>query len=610
MSCFPRLHLSRLALQGRFLLPSSFASTSAARYGRNVSQPTLRIQSNRLAHTLKQHALPEPLASELHKLIGPLEESNDGILSKELVKQLARDDIDLRHSETFMNLVKSTRESCILQQLLSCNQLSTAAFIITSLLKHSNETARLVILDNCGHLLARGNTEVVFDIFMFWRDHFDFSYSEELPKDPLSLAGILISLACDTGKPLLAASLCLRLDQVGLLHQESLQKTVSLLLISHPSQNQYFIKAISELHIRLKTTPLELTTKQKGQLLQLSAYLSHDKFPSMINDTYNLAQNIPGGDVPISILFKIIKDNLRYNNTSRAALIAREITKRQLLLDQYDLEVLGLMIREFSKTRKYLDIAHYLVGIIPDDYFTIEGLTEVLLSYCARTKNQDLAVRVYSKLEAPIPRSVLTSLLHLHISFGDNGGAEKILLEIARRNDAIRPVEFGMIVQAALQQSLDKAAGIARKNSPHVAKLAYGSIINAAIEEGNMEVADEFIDLAYENLSENDRMFDTISSLIIKKILKTENSREARLQWLQWKSQMHLSSKIRLPNRSVQIINLRAIADKAMEEGDTSVVNWTIQELRHLGMHMSDIRKELSKRSQLKNITSQFLKPS
>lgn len=642
MSCFTRLPLNRFVFQGRILRPLEFFAQFSAKTGRSTSKNPSTISQSLfciysrlpLSHTSRRFIqtltnvtstvtpFPESIEIAIQNLVGSdTHESHAQSLSSELSKSLSRKDVInmLIGSHEFLPLFTDSQNhrpsTCILDLLLSHNRISTAALFIVALLNiHSKEQGHMLLLDSCGHLLVKGQSDYVFQILKFWSEYFiqsNLHRSESLIPDASSLAKDLISLAGSIGKPLLAASLCLRLDEVGLLDQDTLQQTVSLLMISHPTQNQFNIKTISELHKQLKNTQVELTTEQKGQLLQMASNFSYDKFPSMLNDTFNLVQHIPGGDVPVSSLFKMIKSNLRYNNTSRAAVIAREISQRQLTIDQYDLEIMGLMIRNFSKTRKYLDIAHHLVSIIPEEYYIVEGLTEILLSYCARTKNQELAVTVYSQLEAPIPRSVLTALLHLHISFGDSGGAEKILLEIARRNDALRPVEFSMIVQAALQQNLEKAANLARKNAPQVAKLAYGSIINKAIEENNMDIADEFIDLAYENLGENDRVFDSISTLIIKRILKQENSQEARLQWIQWKSASHKTSKIRLPKRNIQIINLRAIADKAMSEGNSHVVNWVVQELRHLGMHMSDIRKELSKRSNLKTIESpQFLKPN
>lgn len=597
MSYFTRLYSSRFALKGQTLRQLPSLSHFAAK--RNNCVP-LFFQSHRYIQSIDR-PFPDQLDSEIRNLVGPISEQQDGTLATELPRLYDSSPIEPKA------LTKMVSDSNLIEELLSHQRFAAASLIIVSLLK-THEIGKLLILDSCARLLIKGSIDEVNQILHFWSHYF----RQDQVKSPselnaCSLAHELILIACNLGKPLAAASLCLRLDEAKLLDQEMLNLTVSLLLIPHVTQNQFNIKTIVEMYKRLKNTRLELTSDQKAQLLKLSRQLSYDKFPSMLNDTFNVVRKIPGGDVPIKYLFKMIKDNLLVNNSSRAALVTKELLKRNLPIDQYDLEVLGLMIREFSKNRKYQDIAHHLVAQVPEDYYTVEGLTEVLLSFCARTKNQELAVTIYSKLEAPIPRSVLTSLLHLHISFGDNEGAEKILLEIARRNDAIQPVEFSMIVQVALQQSLEKAVDLARKNSPHVAKLAYGSIINEAIEQDNMDVADEFIDLAYENLSYNDHVFDTISTLIIKRILKKENSREARLQWLQWKSGAHASSKIRLPRKGAQIISLRAIADKAMAEGDVNVMHWAVQELRHLGMHMDDIRKELSRRSKAKQVPSAFL---
>lgn len=80
--------------------------------------------------------------------------------------------------------------------------------------------------------------------------------------------------------------------------------------------------------------------------------------------------------------------------------------------------------------------------MIPPDMYLSEGLIETLLSYCARVRNEELAMKLYQSLETPIARSVLTALLHLHISFDDNDGAEKVLAEISRRGDFYGPWSF------------------------------------------------------------------------------------------------------------------------------------------------------------------------
>lgn len=567
---------------------------------RHLATSNYTIKSSRFPrlylHRLHS-SIPLELEAKIENLVGPRTKTNHASLPQELNTHFSE---SLPHTKDFIEL---TTGSHIVEQLISEKKNTEAALFIVSLLKNQNVGAR-ILLDTCARLLSKSSVIPVTQILQFWHDKFDLAVKPGT--DVHELAALLVSTACNKGDPLAAASLCLILDNAKILSQWCVDQTVSSLLLHNGDRTQYNIKAILELNKRLQNTSVVLSSHQKGQLVRLGTELSSEKFPSMLNDTFNLAIHTAGGEIPYREMFNMIRSNLLYNNTSRAALIATALYNRGTSIENYDIHVLGLMIKKFSKTRKYLRIARHLVSLVTEEYYNVEGLTEILLSYCARTKDQDLAVKVYAQLNAPIPRTVLTSLLHLHISLGDNEGAEKILKEISRRNDALLPVEFSMIVEVALQQSLDKAVELVRKNTPSFAKFAYGPVINKAIELGEVEIADEFINLVYNNFHHNDIVFDGIATLIIKRILKTQTSRDARLQWLQWKSGNHPRPKIKLPSESTQIISLRAIADRAMVEGDSSVVHWVVQELRHLGMHMSDIRKELLKRKNAHNISSHF----
>lgn len=542
-----------------------------------------------------------------------LEERSDANLIEELYrlqsdKTLICQVIDSQDFFDFLvNLKNNYPESHGLLTLFLENNFSTAAFYIHTLLQNPNfEISTLLLLDDLVSLLLHGEIELVHSLLIYMkrskRKYNNLIDLNENEISPLSLSKILIEITCSIGKPLVAASFCLRFDELRLIDEKMIDRVMSLLLIPHPLQGTFYIKAISTLASKLQTVNITLSSEEKAKIIEQSFVSSKFDIPTLVNDSLDLTSKIAGGDVPTPLLFNILKLNLDANNTSRASTIAKTILERGTSINDYDYTVIGSAIRQFSKHRQYRNLAKALALIIPEDYYIVPGLTEALLSYCARTMDEELAVAVYSKLEMPLRRSVLTSLLHLHLAFDDNSGSEQILKEISRRNDALMPVEFSMIVQAMLRQNdgLEKAAAICRKNPPHLARLSYADIINSALTKGDTKIANEFIDIAYENLLENDSTFDTISVLIIKKILLTHGPVEARLQWLQWKSGSQKASKIRLPSPKHQIIALRSIFDKATADQNKSVVDWTFHELRHLGVHMSDIRKELSRRSTTK----------
>ncbi|CDO54143.1 similar to Saccharomyces cerevisiae YJL209W CBP1 Mitochondrial protein that interacts with the 5'-untranslated region of the COB mRNA [Geotrichum candidum] len=587
----------------------------------SISPSSRQISDKPISKTEASLSIPTPeppistlIDSTISELVGRKLDRCEKSLLDELNRlqsdRLAiRSLVDSEHYKDLITHVK-TEDHDTLSSLIANNCITTSAFYILSLLNLPNkDLGYVLLLDNCTSLLLEGKYDLVSQIFTFWNSKCHPTILSSFKVDPISssdpflIAAEIVNTACNMGKPLVASAICFRLDEAKLLRKPVVQKVIKLLLISHHLQGQFNIKAIVEMTKRIKTVQITLTTKEKSDIIELAIKLSKMAFPTLINDTYDFVNRVPGGMVPLRTLFELIKINLLHNNTSRASSLTKQILTRQPPAKKLNIEILGLMIREFSKNRKYRDLCKALIDIVPPEYYTADGITGPLFSYCARTKNRELAMEIYSQLEAPIKRNILTSLLHLHISFDDNEGAEKILQEITRRKETLLPIEFAMVVQGALAQKngLATATKLCRNSSPTVAKLAYGDILNHAIDHEEYDIFNEFIDLAYQNLPESDPIFDRISLLIIKKLLKSHGSKEARLQWIQWQSGSHKASKIRLPSTKKQIIAIRSIADKAIAEGNTQVINWSLHELRHLGVHMADIRKELSHRPKMKN---------
>lgn len=563
--------------------------------------------------------MPEPslstlIESTISGLVGKQFEQHGGSLLDEL-NRLKSNKAAIRlllESEYYQHLITHVKpdNNDHLSSLISSKNTSTSAFYILSLLNlHDKALGYVLLLDNCTTLLLEGKHDIVSQVFNFWNSEYrpkltsSFKVNQVSSSDPKLIATEIVNTACNMGKPLLASSICIRLDEVNLLTNDVVKKVIRLLLIPHQLQGQFNIKAIVEMTKRIKNVRITLTTKEKSGMIESAIRLSKMTFPTLINDVYDFVTRIPGGMIPLTTLFELIKINLLHNNTSRASALTQQFLTRQPPAKKLNIEIIGLMIREFSKNRKYRHLCKKLIDLVPPEYYTVDGLTGPLFSYCARTKNRELAMEIYHKLQAPIKRNILTSLLHLHISFGDNVGAEKILQEINRRQETLLPLEFAMVVQGALAQKngLATASKLCRNSSPTIARLAYGDILNYAIDHDEYDIFNEFIDLAYKNLPESDPMFDSISMLIIKKLLKSHGSKEARLQWIQWQSGSHKASKIRLPSTRKQLIAIRSIADKAIAEGNTQVINWSLHELRHLGVHMADIHKELSERSNMKH---------
>lgn len=519
------------------------------------------------------------------------------------------------------NHVKDTHyETNLISFLLLLNdekRTLQASYLLYHLIIRSNlDFAFILLIDVCVNLLTINKHQECIDLISFWNDtkicnklqiiNIPKPNIKSIPEmSPIETADLLISLLCNSGKSIVASSQSITLHKSQLLSLKSTKKVVHSLLHPDNATAAYSLKALYELNSTLPPSLLFLRSSQKRRLIHLSLGLfkGNSGFPSIINDTYDLARRINGQDIPLDSVCLLIRLNLNYENHSRAVRLYHHLKSSSFYtsdIHDIDLETLAKMIQSFSKTKKYLDISKQIVENIPEEFYKAEGLVEALLSYCGRTRNETLAVKVYQTLDTPIPRSVLTSLLYLHISFDDNSGAEKILTEISRRKDYLKPVEFSMVIQAALNHNnIEKAADLIRNNPNHLTKMSYGSIINAAIEQSRLEIFDEFIQLALSNFPSDSQISNTISHLVIKKINKFEGSDASRQKYLEWKMNEKSLTKVKLPLIKTRIVCLRAILDQAISEKDDQNIRWVLNELRHLGVHTTDILKVLSRRKVL-----------
>lgn len=506
----------------------------------------------------------------------------------------------------------------LITYLLLKNYSAQASFLISLLLHHisTNKSILITMINTCTNLLKHINPEFNENGFKILTDCTTIvnkmtesqpsynKYQDKFSKfslGPIQVADSLINLAISfAGKPLLATSIVLALYPYKLISPQSITLTKKSLLYGSPIHASFYLKAIYELN-RLLKTEFFLEPFEKQQLFKASQLLSRNKFPTIANDTFDMLKKIRGGRVPNNCICWLIRKNLVYNNCDRAVNLYKILKSQEYSIESTDIQTISLMIQRFSKSRQYLAVANEIVSKIPESLYMTEGLTEVLFTFCARTDNKDLALKLYEKLESPIPRSVLTSLLYLHVKFGDNNGAENVLKEIARRGDTIKPVEFCMVIQSALQNNwLDKAITLVKNNPIEVAHMAYSIVINYAIDDEEYEKATNLIfyvvDMCTEDseisykIKNHKEVLDGALVLAIKLTNKQYGSAKSRLEYLQWGIEKRL-----VPTDRAKILILKSIGHQAIKEDNKDVLEWCKRELGASGVHIKNIRKEFGK---------------
>ncbi|EWC47285.1 hypothetical protein DRE_03404 [Drechslerella stenobrocha 248] len=128
--------------------------------------------------------------------------------------------------------------------------------------------------------------------------------------------------------------------------------------------------------------------------------------------------------------------------------------------------ILAIMIRHF-RDRQRFDLIRYLVrtaireGRLEKD----PGFINLMLQHAGDTRDHALARFLLGRLEPPLARSTMTSVINLHLRFGQQAEAQAMLDFMKRNGIATDPVDLGIIARNTFKQShaegyalMDKAA--------------------------------------------------------------------------------------------------------------------------------------------------------
>ncbi|KAJ6258537.1 hypothetical protein Dda_6581 [Drechslerella dactyloides] len=137
--------------------------------------------------------------------------------------------------------------------------------------------------------------------------------------------------------------------------------------------------------------------------------------------------------------------------------------------------ILAIVIRHF-RDRQRFELVRYLVrSAIREGRLEKEpSFMNLMLQHAGDSRDHALAQFLLSRLEPPLARSTMTSVLHLHLRFGQQREAQAMLDFMKRNGIAADPVDLGILARNTFKQShaegyalMDKAA--ARVKTLHAA---------------------------------------------------------------------------------------------------------------------------------------------
>lgn len=402
---------------------------------------------------------------------------------------------------------------------------------------------------------------------------------------PIQMADSLIKICLHIGDPLLAASFCIRFHPSIYVSASTLHSCMQALIVFEAGSIGYLkFKALERLAAHFPKSRIWADGMFKRKMIETALELSRGKPPPFANDVFNLASSLPGDPVPTHAVYRVLEKNIANQDTMTAASLWKRIENDYDDFTDHGVKTLSGLLYRFSKERQYRSMAREIAAKIPSQFYGVDGISEPLLLYCARERNIEFAQEIYKQLKFPLRRTVLTSLLHLHLAVKDDAGAEKILLEIKNRGWTLEDHELARIIKSLAEQDIGRAIALIER-FPQLAtspKL-HATICNAAVEMGDQRTFYEYLEKLRE--TGTSESYGMMSLIMAKQVGKLENPEDVKRAWLYW-TEAGPSTPF-----AFRLSSLRALLSVFCKRKNDEYVVWTLKELKDLGQRRSMLFK-------------------
>lgn len=418
-----------------------------------------------------------------------------------------------------------------------------------------------------------------------------------------AMANQIALLALLHHEPILACAIAVRActenqNDENLISEKTLNSIAGTLCMRHPAIEQFNVRAIRALY-EAYPHRLSLTYQQKTGLMNLA--LDSSAPIEFCNETFWLAKKIGGSKVPFKAIYTLVDRAFSSGAIDMAAALWHELIDNYALDALVDSQQISKAIFHFSKRERYRQLATRIVDMLPEESYSMKGITAAMLLYCARLDKPALLQKVYQRIPRPVDRDTLRYLLQVHCMFGDANGVEKILGQITRQGSYLKPVEVAILVKYLCPVDLDRAVSLAERFPPDVALRAYAEIVNHAIDTSNFELADKYLQLVYKNMRGSRHSFAGLAAnLLTKRLLSAvHDMANVRRVWQHWLAHGNL------PKTGTRALMLQAILDEIIRRNDTRLLPWLALEWCQLGRSPRSLQTQLRKSTVFRSRTAE-----
>lgn len=239
-------------------------------------------------------------------------------------------------------------------------------------------------------------------------------------------------------------------------------------------------------------------------------------------------------DVFLNTVYKSIAKDFEIDNPAGCAESWLRIKHFYQDIGQHDLRIIAKLLVIFNRNRKYRTIAKELINEIPRNLYSHPSIVGPLLDLARELNRPDLANEVCAGIKPPITRSLLSSLLKLHISFNDSEGSEKVLQEIYKMGGDLSASDYNVIISQLLKQDeFVKAMNIVKSIPVEIADRSYITMINHIVDkaiDNNDTISDinlALIDNLIKNIEQSNikfvRFWDRLAAVYFKYLVSSKS---------------------------------------------------------------------------------------
>ncbi|CCH43176.1 Cytochrome B pre-mRNA-processing protein 1 [Wickerhamomyces ciferrii] len=416
------------------------------------------------------------------------------------------------------------------------------------------------------------------------------------------------------------------------------QEVLNSLILKNPLQDEYQLKNILEFQNHFNT---------KFNQFQANQIMSKISTPTTTPLFFKTISQLVIDNSPLTMesyintIYDLISREVYNNNPESCAENWLKIKGYYSNIAQHDLNILASLISIFTKNLKYRPLVEEIILQLPSDLYGDPILVVPLLEFATEKRRSDLANEICLKIQPPISRRLLSSLLKLHIVFDDTVGTERIFQEINKSGEPLTKGDYHAIVSKLLRKDeFLRALSIVQSIPINISESSYVALINYIVDDSlknkleisdkNLAIIDTLLNKMEQFNPKNHGFWERISGLYIKYLAHSkniENLQIAKQIYLnstsdplvkKYLSTNYQNSKAHIPgleitynpfsiiqkpekiilkiSNSSQVIILKTIADGAIKLKDKNSLNFALGYLTKLGFTKQDLINDFSRK--------------